>query len=217
MIIRAFAWQQISSSSAKKERNPLESSPIFIILKHRNFYRTIIYFLAYILFAFLYYCYFDIFNVHGYIRGIYLFKPHAIPTLDIRRNQTITILFKGIHWGCWFQLEHSIWSVCNWTRNAIKFAHMTVSISIIFVKIYVFFLQEQLRLRIKYRTLVQASLVKTEGAVFQKRTNFNVCAPWDLKGQRARWQVCINAFSSYLFIIDAQSLFARCDSFRVAK
>ena len=49
-----------------------------------------------------------------------------------------------------------------------------------------FFLQEQLRLRTKYRTLVQASLVKTEGAVFQKRTNFNVCAPWDLKGQRAR-------------------------------
>lgn len=45
---------------------------------------------------------------------------------------------------------------------------------------------EQLRLRTKYRTLVQASLVKTEGAVFQKRTNFNVCAPWDLKGQRAR-------------------------------
>lgn len=97
VIIRAFAWQQISSSSAKKERNPLKSSPIFIILKHRNFYRTIIYFLAYILFAFLYYCYFDIFNVHGYIRGIYLFRPHAIPTLDIRRNQTITILFKGIH------------------------------------------------------------------------------------------------------------------------
>ena len=80
-----------------------------------------------------------------------------------------------------------------------------------------FFLQEQLRLPTKYRTLVQASLVKTEGAVFQKRTNFNVCAPWDLKGQRARLQVCINAFSSYLFIIDAQSLFARCDIFRVAK
>lgn len=47
---------------------------------------------------------------------------------------------------------------------------------------------EQLRLRTKYRTPAQASLVKTEGAVFQKGTDFNVYVPRDLKGQRVRWQ-----------------------------
>lgn len=49
---------------------------------------------------------------------------------------------------------------------------------------------------------MQASLVKTEGAVFQKGTNFNVCVPRDLKGQRVRWQVCLCAFSLHPLTID---------------